>query len=312
MDIEILLWYQNFRNGVGAFLAPYFNWVTEFSVSFWPLAMMCIIYWAFDRKAGKRLFAGFGLGLLMNGLLKLIFCVYRPWIRDARIEPYGNSKVAATGYSFPSGHTTWATSVLMGVGYWLKKQEKKILCVLLFVLALSVMVSRNYLGVHTPQDVLVGFVATLLMMFCANLIENWSDQDTKRDKIVLVAGIILCVGLTLFYEFKSYPLDYLSDGSLLVDPSKMRADSFQGIGFTSAYVICRYFERKSSFDTSVNWKDRFIIGIFSLIPLYFWMVYAFPMLKSINLSIGTFISYFVCVVYVFIVVPYFMTKKHLA
>ena len=312
MDIEILLWYQNFRNGVGAFLAPYFNWVTEFSVSFWPLAMMCIIYWAFDRKAGKRLFAGFGLGLLMNGLLKLIFCVYRPWIRDARIEPYGNSKVAATGYSFPSGHTTWATSVLMGVGYWLKKQEKKILCVLLFLLALSVMVSRNYLGVHTPQDVLVGFVATLLMMFCANFIENWSDQDTKRDKIVLVAGIILCVGLTLFYEFKSYPLDYLSDGSLLVDPSKMRADSFQGIGFTSAYVICRYFERKSSFDTSVNWKDRFIIGIFSLIPLYFWMVYAFPMLKSINLSIGTFISYFVCVVYVFIVVPYFMTKKHLA
>ena len=312
MDIEILLWYQNFRNGVGAFLAPYFNWVTEFSVSFWPLAMMCIIYWAFDRKAGKRLFAGFGLGLLMNGLLKLIFCVYRPWIRDARIEPYGNSKVAATGYSFPSGHTTWATSVLMGVGYWLKKQEKKILCVLLFVLALSVMVSRNYLGVHTPQDVLVGFVATLLMMFCANFIENWSDQDTKRDKIVLVAGIILCVGLTLFYEFKSYPLDYLSDGSLLVDPSKMRADSFQGIGFISAYVICRYFERKSSFDTSVNWKDRFIIGIFSLIPLYFWMVYAFPMLKSINLSIGTFISYFVCVVYVFIVVPYFMTRKHLA
>lgn len=134
----------------------------------------------------------------------------------------------------------------------------------------------------------------------------------REDKIVLVAGIILCVGLTLFYEFKSYPLDYLSDGSLLVDPSKMRADSFQGIGFISAYVICRYFERKSSFDTSVNWKDRFIIGIFSLIPLYFWMVYAFPMLKSINLSIGTFISYFVCVVYVFIVVPYFMTKKHLA
>ena len=311
MDIEILLWYQNFRNGAGSFLAPYFNWVTEFSVSFWPLAMLCMIYWAFDRKVGKRLFAGFGLGLLMNGLLKLIFCVYRPWIRDARIEPYGNSKVAATGYSFPSGHTTWATSIFGGVGLWFKKQKKKWPCIVLLLLMISVMVSRNYLGVHTPQDVLVGFLATSLMMLCANTLENWSDQDTKRDKIILIGGIILCVCLALFYELKSYPLTYLEDGSLLVDPEKMKADSFQGIGFISAYVICRVFERKSNFDSNVSWKDRFIIGVFCLIPLYYWMVYAFPMLKGIHLSIGTFVAYFVCAIYVFIIVPKILEKKRI-
>ena len=54
-----------------------------------------MIYWAFDRKAGRKILAGLGGGLFINGFLKLTFCVYRPWIRDTRILPYGDSKTAA-------------------------------------------------------------------------------------------------------------------------------------------------------------------------------------------------------------------------
>ena len=39
---------------------------------------------------------------LVNGFLKVTFCVYRPWIRDARVQPDGNAVTAATGYSFPA------------------------------------------------------------------------------------------------------------------------------------------------------------------------------------------------------------------
>ena len=39
---------------------------------------------------------------VVNGLLKVTVCAYRPWIRDARIIPYGDSKTTATGYSFPT------------------------------------------------------------------------------------------------------------------------------------------------------------------------------------------------------------------
>ena len=63
----------------------------------------------FDRAAGKRILAGFSLGLFLNGFLELLCCFYRPWIRDSRVFPYGDSKVTATGYSFPSGHSTFAT-----------------------------------------------------------------------------------------------------------------------------------------------------------------------------------------------------------
>lgn len=306
MDISYLLLLQEFREGVGAFLAPFLDWVSKFAVSFVPIAFACIVYWCFDRKAGKRILAGFGLGMLANGFLKLVFCVYRPWIRDSRVEPYGDSKVAATGYSFPSGHSTWATALFGGIGLWVRKFSK-FLCFVFIFLLVSTLFSRNYLGVHTPQDVIVGFLATACMMFIAKKIEDWTDEKPERDKVVLVAGILLCAVLVAFYTLKSYPLTYLDDGSLLVDPKKMQADSFEGIGFISAYVICRYFERRGpAFDTEFSQKERVIIGILALIPLFLWMQICYPGIMEINRSFGRFAGQAGMVIYIFVIAPWIM------
>lgn len=134
MDIEYLLYLQQFRETVGSILTPLMNAVTKLSAGFLPIAMMCMIYWAFDRKAGRKILAGLGGGLFINGFLKLTFCVYRPWIRDTRILPYGDSKTAATGYSFPSGHTTRATAMFGGSGLWFMEKKHSVVAGLLFVL----------------------------------------------------------------------------------------------------------------------------------------------------------------------------------
>ncbi len=311
MDIDYLLFLQNFRNGVGAFLAPFLLWASEFAVSFWAFAIICMIYWAFDRKGGKKILSGFGLGLLINGFLKLTFCVYRPWIRDTRVLPYGDSKVSATGYSFPSGHSTWATSIFGNTGMWFQKHGKKLIAILFLIFMLTVMFSRNYLGVHTPQDVIVGFLATALMIFIANKIEDWTDKDPSRDKIVMLGGILLCVALCAYYQLKSYPLKYLEDGSLLVDPNKMKADSFQGLGFVSVYSICRFFERKGFDFEKMQWKDRFIIGVFALIPLCIWITVIYPIIKqSLGGAIGQFVEYAGMAIYVMIIVPNVMKYIH--
>ncbi len=311
MDIDYLLFLQNFRNGVGAFLAPFLLWASEFAVSFWAFAIICMIYWAFDRNGGKKILSGFGLGLLINGFLKLTFCVYRPWIRDTRVLPYGDSKVSATGYSFPSGHSTWATSIFGNTGMWFQKHGKKLIAILFWIFMLTVMFSRNYLGVHTPQDVIVGFLATALMIFIANKIEDWTDKDPSRDKIVMLGGILLCVALCAYYQLKSYPLKYLEDGSLLVDPNKMKADSFQGLGFVSVYSICRFFERKGFDFEKMQWKDRFIIGVFALIPLCIWITVIYPIIKqSLDGAIGQFVEYAGMAIYVMIIVPNIMKYMH--
>ncbi len=312
MDIDYLLLLQNFRNGVGAFLAPYLMWVSDFILSFWPIAAMCMLYWVLDRKGGRKILSGYGFGLLINGFLKLTFCVYRPWIRDSRVLPYGDSKVTATGYSFPSGHSTKATSTLGSVGLWMKNHGHKfVMCVCWFVV-LSVFFSRNYLGVHTPQDVIVGFLSTVVMVWVASKIEDWADKDPSRDKIISIGMILVCIAMVLYFELKTYPLTYLEDGSLLVDPDKMKIDSFQGIGFVVIYAICRYFERRGfDFEVEMSQKDRLIIGLGCLIPLYVWINVVGSMLRTmIDPSVATFIKFGFYPIYTMLIVPNVMKFIH--
>lgn len=310
MDIDYLLLLQRFREGAGAFLAPLMDWVTKASVSFLPLAFLVMVYWAFDRKGGRRLLAGMSLSYLLNGFLKLTFCVYRPWIRDARIEPFGDAKVAATGYSFPSGHSTAATSRYGGVGLWLYRKGRRLLACVFFLLILLTMFSRNYLGVHTPQDVIVGLVASSAMIVLGYGIERWSDADPgKRDRILFLIGILVPVLCVAYYLLKAYPADLKPDGTLIVDYKKMLPDSFEGIGFVIAFSVCRYFERRGFDFEQVPWKDRFVIGTFALLPLAWWDGHMVAIVTDlINKSAGKFVWAAGEIVYVMILVPWIMKK----
>ena len=109
MDIEYLLMLQNLRNALGGNLDEFFNAVSKVSVGVMML-LPCVVFWSVDKKWGWRFLAVRWLGEVVNGLVKLTACVYRPWIRSDLIEPAGDSKVAATGYSFPSGHTMCAVA----------------------------------------------------------------------------------------------------------------------------------------------------------------------------------------------------------
>jgi len=308
MDINYLIFLQNFREGTGNVFSPFLLWITKFAVGFWPIAMASMIYWVFDRKSGKKIIAGFGLGVLMNGFLKLTFRITRPWIRDSRVLPYGDSKVSATGYSFPSGHTTFATGLFIGTSLWQRKRNK-ILSIILLVVAIIIMFSRNYLGVHTPQDVFVGCISTLFMMFIAGKIEDWTDEDIKRDWIVMAVGLIICGVLFLYYNNMVINPLYDEAGTLIVDPIAIKADSFEGIGFISSYVICRYFERRYfHFDSELDIKDRFIVCVIALIPLYWWINNIYSLCAPFSLALGRFATHSGNMIYTFIIVPLMMKK----
>lgn len=305
MDIEYLLLLQNFREATGNVLSPLMSLVSKIAVSGLPVLLVLFIYWAFDRATGKRLIGGIALGFFVNGLLKLIFCVYRPWIRDARVEPYGDSKVAATGYSFPSGHSTWATSACGGAAIWFRGNGRRIVSVLLWVFVALVLFSRNYLGVHTPQDVVVGFGATALCMWGIYKMEAWTDADPKRDLYVMVAGLALCVAAAAFYLLKSYPMDYNADGSLIVDPAAMLADSFLGIGLFAGYCVGRYFERRGfDFDHKMPGRSRVVCAVVALVVIVLWLKVAINLLvAALGKDLAYLVGYFIAVIFAMVIVP---------
>ncbi len=111
MDISILLALQDFRNGVGGFLASFLSKMTFLGELNTVLVIMALVYWCVNKDFGTYMLMGWSGNRLVNGMLKVTACVYRPWIRDPRIIPYGTSITTATGYSFPSGHTMNAATV---------------------------------------------------------------------------------------------------------------------------------------------------------------------------------------------------------
>jgi len=155
IDIQCLLWLQDLRNALGGTLDEVFNGISKAAVVVMTL-LPYLLFWAVDRKWGYRVMANLWCGEIANGILKLTVCAYRPWIRSDAIEPAGDSKVMATGYSFPSVHTMCATATYGSV-YALVRKKTRWLAVLCAVMIALTMFSRIFLGVHTPQDVLVGF-----------------------------------------------------------------------------------------------------------------------------------------------------------
>ena len=171
-QIDFLLFLQNLRIGHFEAFDKFFLSVTIFGEYWLPTLICAIVYWCIDFKAGMYLFSLEGINVLISHLLKMIACVYRPWVLSDKIHPSELAVPFAKGYSCPSGHSAMSSSVLGGVAFL---QRKRITVCLLFIsLILLVGFSRMWLGVHTPQDVLSGFAIGLILVFAIDRIINWT------------------------------------------------------------------------------------------------------------------------------------------
>ncbi|NCC08057.1 MAG: phosphatase PAP2 family protein [Clostridia bacterium] len=191
MDISYLLLLQNFREVTNNIFTPFFEFMSELVVTAPFYIAIAVIYWSISKRTGTMLLFNFAVGGLLNQLVKNTCCVYRPWIRDARVLPAGDSLTTATGYSFPSGHTQRATAIFETTAIWQKK--RRWLAALLILALITVGFARNYLGVHTPQDVFVSFFLCSLVIFANSKILPWAEKKQGRDLILLAAGAVRAV-----------------------------------------------------------------------------------------------------------------------
>ena len=178
------------------------------------LVIMALIYWCVSREFGSYFLMGWSGNRLVNGMLKVTVCAYRPWIRDARVVPYGDAITTATGYSFPSGHTMNAATVFGGGA--VRRDLSRLLRVMLGILVLLVAFSRNYLGVHTPQDVLVGIVAGTLVMWLTVKLMQWVKIHPEKDLPVACIGTGLAAAVAIYAAVKPYPIDRDAAGKVTV------------------------------------------------------------------------------------------------
>lgn len=124
------------------------------------------------RRRHRILFLGFlsaGFGYFINQIIALFYFRSRPFVENewtARlIEKSDFDK------SFPSDHTVVAFSLALAVFFYNKK-----LGAVLLVMASLISLSRIYVGVHYPLDVLAGIVIAL---FCVALFYKVVNRKWK-------------------------------------------------------------------------------------------------------------------------------------
>ena len=309
MDMEFLLILQQFREGAGKVLSEFLAKMTFLGELNTVLVIMAVIYWCVSKDFGTYLLMGWSGNRLVNGVLKVTACAYRPWIRDARIVPYGNSMTTATGYSFPSGHSMNAASAYGGVV--VRRDVPWALRVILGAVVVLVAFSRCYLGVHTPQDVLVGMAAGMLVMWLTVRLMRWVAEHPQKDLWVAAIGILLAVAVAAYAALKSYPEDYDAAGKLLVDGTKMANDTFKGVGWCMAFLVGWILERRFvNFTTDVPRLQKLTRLAGGLLGYYAVSLILVPLIKGwIPGFAGTLTSCFFQMFYVSFLFPCCMRSR---
>ena len=310
MDIEILLALQKFREGAGAFLTEFFqkmSFIGEMSV---VLIIIGEIYWCVSKEFGNYLLMGWSGNRIVNGLLKVTVCAYRPWIRDPRMAPHHEAMITATGYSFPSGHSMNGASLYGGAA--IRKELPRALRIFLGLIVVLIAFSRNFLGVHTPQDILVGTATGLLVMWLTGRLLKWIETHPEKDIPVMIIGIAIAVAVAVFAAIKGYPEDKDAAGKLLVDGKKMANDTYKGVGWVIGYLVGWVLERRFiGFSTDVPMLTRVTRFVTGILGFYAVTLIFVPLIKGwIPGAAGTISSCFLQMFYVSFLFPWCI--KHCA
>lgn len=240
--IDPLLFLQFIRESTGGIFDSFFVTCSNMGGTGTMIILLALLYWCIDKKLGQYLLVSLGAADLVNGFVKITACIYRPWILDSRIHPVKEAFAKATGYSFPSGHATTATTVF--AGSVLRGNFSKYFNIVLIFCLVLIGFSRIYVGVHSILDVFFGFLLTLIIVIIFSKLFDKVEEKPNLDIIISVIGIIFAVALTIYATTKSYPLDYDAAGKLIVDPTKMALDSISDAGFATGFFIGWPIERR--------------------------------------------------------------------
>ena len=172
------------------------------------MVLALTVFWCISKRDGYYiLMVGF-LGMVGNQFLKLLFRIPRPWVLDPDFTIVESARAAATGYSFPSGHTQNIVGTMSCVTLMTNQKKIRIVAVALMIL---VPFSRMYLGCHTPLDVGVAFLLALILAFALRPIIVKSEENPRLLWGLLFLSLIAVMLYWAFITFYGFPADIDAD-----------------------------------------------------------------------------------------------------
>ncbi|WP_235589082.1 phosphatase PAP2 family protein [Tepidibacillus decaturensis] len=180
-DLPIIIWVQSLENSYLTEVMKFFTWIGSTKIVIAIIIITSIILYVLLKHRIELVFFVIVMigSTALNNLLKVIFHRERPTIH--RI-------IEETGYSFPSGHSMAAFTLYAMISFLLWKHLRSrfgrgLMILFATVMILLIGISRIYLGVHFPSDVLGGYLASGVWFTLSVMIYQWYlERRAKRNK----------------------------------------------------------------------------------------------------------------------------------
>jgi len=198
--ISFIIWLQ----GLGAWLETPMKLFSFLGTEEFFLMFLPIVYWGVDSNAGLRIGA---IMLITNGIndaLKLAFHGPRPYWLSTQVKAFS----AETSFGVPSSHAQIAVGV-WGVAASLVKR-KWMWAVAIFIM-LMIGISRLYLAVHFPHDVLLGWMLGVLGLWAFlrlwDTVAAWAGKKPLGQQVSLAFALsmaMLAMGTIAFGSLQNW------------------------------------------------------------------------------------------------------------
>ncbi len=252
--MSFLYFLEGIRN---SFLDAFFSVITLGGEETVFMAVGMIVFWCFSKYQGYYLLCTGFLGTVINQFLKMVCRVPRPWVKDPNFTIVESAREAASGYSFPSGHTQTSVGLFGGVARW---NKGRVLRIIMLVLCVLVPLSRMYLGVHTPADVIVSVGVALLLIFGAYPLFKKAENSPKVMYILLSVITAAVIAYACFISFYPFPQDVYSDTNIHnLQSATKNAYTLLGC-MLGLFVIYTLDIKYTHFETKAVWWAQIEVG----------------------------------------------------
>lgn len=270
---------------LGAWLEAPMKFFTFLGTEDFFIIALPLVYWSIDAALGLRL----GFILLFstgfNEIVKLPFHGPRPYWVSTNIRPLASE----TSFGVPSGHSQISPGFWGMLASYVHKVWVWILALLLVVL---IGLSRLYLGVHFPHDVLIGWALGFLTLWA--FVKFW-DSVAARVKAMTfwnqiglafaVSLIMILLGALFVFLSRGWtmPADWITNATRDGGPAP-NPFSLSGLITASAtlFGLCiglSWVTPRGGFSASgpvAKRALRFIVGLIGVGILYIGLKFIFP------------------------------------
>ena len=279
--LDVILWFQSWRTPLVVSIATVFHYLGQIE---FLILVLPIVYWCVDKRAGRRLGVVVALSAWLNDAIKWWAARPRPYFISEDVV----NLVTEDSYGVPSGHTHGAATLGGFAAIEARRAWVTVAAVLYIVL---MALSRMILGVHYPQDVLLGILVALavlaLYVWLEPPISRWLARQTLGTHVGLAAAVsaaMLLVHPILFgvtsppWLPEPLPVYELYEGPLAI-PALFFG---MGTGIALEWRGVRFSARGPVLQRVV----RFVVGLAGVAALQFGLAPALDLLAPDSLVLG--------------------------